>query len=123
MVAVARQVRVMAAHLDCETCGACCVNLPSNRREGAHLWVEIEAGDELLGRKDLKKHVTYDEAGVPHLRMAPDDGRCMALSGGIGRRVTCRIYQARPSPCRRVQAGDELCLRYRAEHGLGRAGR
>ena len=103
--------------VDCQQCGACCVNLPSNQAEGAHLWVEIEPGDGLLGRKDLAKHVTYDEAGVPHLRMAPD-GRCLALSGRIGARVTCRIYHARPSPCRRVNAGDELCLRYRAAHGL-----
>lgn len=107
----------MAAALDCQRCGACCVNLPSNRAEGAHLWVEIEDGDGLLRRSDLKKHVTYDEAGTPHLRMAPD-GRCLALQGGLGRAVSCRIYAARPSPCRRVQAGDELCLRYRAEHGL-----
>lgn len=28
------------------------------------------------------------------------------------------VYGARPSPCRRVQAGDPRCERYRTEHGF-----
>lgn len=104
--------------LDCRTCGACCVNLPSNRAEGFTSWVEIEDGDRILARRDLvRKLVVYDESRVPHLRLAPD-GRCLALRGGLGREVSCAIYHDRPSPCRRVQAGDALCRRYRHEHGL-----
>lgn len=94
------------------------MNLPSNQEIGFDTWVEIRTEDAILGRADLaKKHVVYDAEGVPHLRMAPD-GRCLALKGGLGKRVSCGIYHARPSPCRTVQAGDELCLRYREEHGL-----
>ena len=104
--------------LDCQTCGACCVNLPSNREIGFDTWVEIDGDDAILARADLqKKHVVYDADGVPHLRLAPD-GRCLALRGPLGKRVSCGIYHARPTPCRTVQAGDDLCLRYRAEHGL-----
>lgn len=96
------------------------MNLPSNRAVAFDTWVEIEAGAPLLSRADLaNKHVVYDAEGVPHLRMAPD-GRCLALRGPLGGRVACGIYHARPKPCRTVQAGDELCLRYRAEHGLAR---
>ena len=83
-------------------------------------WVEIADGDELLTRPDLvRKHVTRDADGVPHLRIV-DDGRCLALRGALGRDVSCSIYHHRPSPCRTVQPGDAHCLRYRQEHGLAR---
>lgn len=107
------------AELDCRRCGACCVNLPSNRAEGFTSWVEVAPGDALLARADLvRKHVVVDGEGVAHLRIA-SDGRCLALRGPLGRSVSCAIYHHRPSPCRKVQPGDSLCLRYRAEHGLG----
>ena len=103
---------------DCRTCGACCVNLPENRAEGFVSWVEIAAEDHILVRADLvKKLVVRDAEGVPHLRLA-GDGRCLALRGALGKAVSCAIYHERPSPCRRVQAGDSLCRRYRREHGL-----
>jgi Fe-S-cluster containining protein len=100
------------------------VNLPSNRAEGFTSWVEIDDGDPVLDHPDLvRKLVVLDGEGVPHLRLV-GGGRCAALSGAMGRRVSCRIYGARPSPCRRVQPGDALCERYRTEHGLtGRAER
>lgn len=105
--------------LDCQRCGACCKNLPSNRAEGFGYWVEIAPEDRLLTRADLvRKHVTRDRHGVPHLRLTHDD-RCLALRGAIGGRVSCAIYHHRPSPCRRVQPGDASCLRARAEQGLG----
>lgn len=101
--------------LDCQKCGACCVNLPSNRAEGFAYWVEVSPNDALLRRRDLvRKHVVRDDSGVPHLRLAPD-GRCLALRGPLGD-VSCAIYRERPTPCRRVQPGDAQCLRYRAEH-------
>jgi uncharacterized protein len=102
--------------LDCQRCGACCVNLPANRAEGFPYWVELEPGDRLLTRADLvRKLVVDDPDGVPHLRTAAD-GRCLALRGALGRRVSCAIYHHRPSPCRRVQPGDANCLGYRAAH-------
>jgi Fe-S-cluster containining protein len=92
--------------------------LPSNQLEGFASWVEIEDGDNILSPADLvKKLVVRDADGVPHLCLAAD-GRCMALRGAPGRDVRCAIYSDRPSPCRRVQAGDALCRRYRREHGL-----
>jgi Fe-S-cluster containining protein len=104
--------------LDCQACGACCVNLPSNVAEGFVSWVEIGDDDVILRRTDLvRKLVVRDRDGVPHLRLAPD-GRCAALRGALGRRVRCDVYAERPGPCRRVQPGDRLCERYRREHGL-----
>jgi Fe-S-cluster containining protein len=106
------------AELDCRRCGACCVNLPVNRDEGFIYWVEVADDDALLERADLvAKHVIRDADGIAHLRMAPD-GRCLALRGALGADVRCGIYHQRPTPCRRVQPGDALCLRYRREHGV-----
>ena len=44
--------------------------------------------------------------------------RCVALSGRIGQRVACGIYEWRPSPCREFDAGGDACLRARLRHGL-----
>jgi Fe-S-cluster containining protein len=106
------------SELDCQGCGACCVNLPSNVTEGFASWVEVAPDDAIWRRRDLvRKLVVRDPAGVPHLRLAPD-GRCAALRGAPGRRVWCDIYAERPAPCRKVQPGDRLCERYRREHGI-----
>jgi len=98
---------------DCRACGACCVNLPENAAEGFAWWVEIADDD-----RDVPANLVVQDAdGVPHLRVV-DGWRCIALRGAVGRSVRCAIYHQRPSPCRRVQAGDALCRRYRAAHGL-----
>jgi Fe-S-cluster containining protein len=102
---------------DCQSCGACCKNLPSNREIGFDTWVEVASDDEILQTDLVTKHVFYDAEGVPHLRLAPD-GRCLALHGTVGQRVACGIYQTRPSPCHTVQPGDDHCHQYRAQHGL-----
>jgi uncharacterized protein len=103
---------------DCQSCGACCVNLPSNAAEGFDRWVEVRAGERLLRRIDLvRKLVVADAEGALHLRLAAD-GRCLALRGALGRKVRCDVYALRPRPCRTVQPADPLCLRYRREHGL-----
>ncbi len=104
--------------LDCTRCGACCVNPPENVREGFDEYVEVGPEDALRRRPELLRRHTLEHNGRVHMRLL-DDGRCSALSGGLGRRVRCTIYHARPSPCRRVQAGSELCRRYRRDHGLG----
>ena len=44
--------------------------------------------------------------------------RCAALTGRIGQRVACAIYEWRPSPCREFEAGCDACARARQRHGL-----
>jgi hypothetical protein len=84
--------------------------------EGVKYYVEIERTDGILRRRDLvKKLVVLDDEGVPHLRLG-EDGRCLALAGALGKNVRCTIYHHRPSPCRRVEPGGSLCLRYREDH-------
>lgn len=44
--------------------------------------------------------------------------RCAALSGRIGEKIGCGIYEWRPSPCREFEEGSEACQRARARHRL-----
>lgn len=108
----------MSAALDCLACGACCTNPDENRREGVHEWVELGPRDVILRRRRGERLVVRDAAGVPHLRLDPS-GRCVALRGRIGQRVSCSIYEIRPRACRRVEPGSDRCLQYRRERGLG----
>jgi Fe-S-cluster containining protein len=44
--------------------------------------------------------------------------RCAALTGSVGAKVGCGIYEWRPSPCQEFEEGSEACGRARARHGL-----
>lgn len=44
--------------------------------------------------------------------------RCAALTGTVGDRVACGIYEWRPNPCREFSAEGDACERARARHGL-----
>ena len=44
--------------------------------------------------------------------------RCAALTGRIGERVACGIYEWRPGPCHELEAGSDACQRARSRHGL-----
>lgn len=84
-----------AGELDCQTCGACCV----------------EAGAVILADEDdipgpLVQHVA-------NLRCMATEGtsfRCAALLGTVGRSVGCGIYRRRPEVCRSFDAGSDECL-------------
>jgi uncharacterized protein len=102
---------------DCTRCGACCFNPPENRAEGFLDYIEVFPRDSLRVRPELVRRYTREEDGRMRMRILADH-RCMALAGRLGQRVRCAVYHVRPSPCRRVQAGSELCERYRREQGL-----
>ncbi len=44
--------------------------------------------------------------------------RCAALTGQVGEKAACGIYEWRPSPCREFQAGSQACATARARHGM-----
>ena len=105
--------------LDCQACGACCTNPEENRAEGFRSYLEVERGARLLKKPALlRRYAARGDDGVFHLKIVGADQRCAALLGAVGRRVTCAIYQLRPRGCRLVEAGSDLCLRYRAERGV-----
>jgi uncharacterized protein len=110
----------MSGALDCTRCGACCFNPPENVAEGYAEYVQLERGDAIWKRPELLRRHTVEREGRVHMRLLADQ-RCSALAGGLGGSVRCTIYHARPSPCRRVQAGSELCSKYRRGFDLDAA--
>lgn len=112
-------MRTTFAAFDCLTCGACCTNPDENRRERFVDYVEVADDSPLLSREDLRKrYVVFNADDVPHMRLDPAH-RCVALRGRLGEHVRCAIYPMRPTGCRRVTLGDDRCLQYRRERGLG----
>ena len=105
---------------DCQACGACCCNTARNLSLGDRDYVEVQKTDELFKqRKDLLKQLTVrNDDGLFHLKLIGEEQRCVALDGDIGEGVGCEIYALRPSGCRKVEAGDEECLRARRLHKL-----
>jgi GNAT superfamily N-acetyltransferase len=47
--------------------------------------------------------------------------RCAALTGKLGQKVGCGIYEWRPSPCREFEEGSDACAQARRRHGLQQA--
>ena len=39
--------------------------------------------------------------------------RCAALTGRVGQKASCGIYEWRPSPCREFEDGSDACQRAR----------
>ena len=101
--------------LSCEACGACCTNPDENRRERFTAYVDVAPNSPLL--KKAKRFVVLDSQGHASMRLDPA-GRCSALKGKLGVRVSCQVYKDRPRGCRLVEAGSVRCLQARAERHL-----
>lgn len=84
----------------CLSCGACCAAF-----RVAFYWAEAQPDNPGGVPAELVAPVR------PHvLAMRGTDARephCIALDGVVGQRVSCRIYAARPSPCRELKASFE----------------
>jgi Fe-S-cluster containining protein len=108
---------------DCQACGACCCNTERNRSIGNREYIEVPRTERLyrLHREVLRKLGFRDERGLWHLRLVGDEQRCIALDGEIGRRVVCTIYPTRPVGCKKVQPGDDECMRARQTQRAGLA--
>jgi Fe-S-cluster containining protein len=99
-----------AALHPCLTCGACCASF---RVDFAVEEAEAEGGGVPAG---LCVDVTHSIARMRGTDHSPP--RCAALTGRIGERAACGIYEWRPSPCREFEAGSQACARARRQHGL-----
>lgn len=101
----------------CLSCGACCAAF-----RVAFYWAEAQPENPAGVPADLVAPVR------PHvLAMRGTDARaphCIALDGVVGDQVSCRIYAARPSPCRELKASYEdgthspQCDQARARYAL-----
>ena len=108
----------MAEH-PCLRCGACCAAF----RVAFH-WSQAQPHARDGVPAEWTTPLRHHELAM----RGTDDGhaavRCIALSGTVGVAAQCRIYAARPAPCRDLGAAWEYgepspqCDRARAVHGL-----
>ena len=94
----------------CTRCGACCAcfRVDFSVHEGEDMGGSVPAGLSV----DVNDNI---------LRMRGTDHsppRCAALSGKVGLKAICGIYEWRPSPCREFEEGSDACHRARQRHGL-----
>lgn len=94
----------------CTTCGACCASF---RVDFAVQELDDEGGCVPAGLAVPVNQSLWRLRGTDHL-----PPRCAALTGQLGARVACGIYEWRPSPCHEFAQGSDACLRARSRHGL-----
>lgn len=99
-----------AAEHPCLACGACCASF---RVDFSAFEVDGHGGSVPAG---LAVEVIGDTVRMRGTDHAPP--RCAALTGRIGQRAACGIYEWRPSPCRAFAAGSDACGHARRRHGL-----
>lgn len=99
-----------ASEHPCLSCGACCATFRVD--------FAVEELDELGGSVPAGLAVEVNGStcrmrGTDHVPI-----RCAALTGQVGVKAACGIYEWRPSPCREFAEGSEACQRARARHQL-----
>lgn len=101
----------------CFECGACCVGLRI-----AFYWRECD--DDTPGGVPLEFAQDLTSFYRMMKRTPAPELRCLALRGDPGVRVSCDIYERRPSVCREFPvsfengAAEPRCDRARARHDL-----
>lgn len=99
-----------AAESPCQACGACCASFCVDF--SAFEWAEC-GGPVPAG---LAAEVTPGTCRLRGTDHSPP--RCAALTGRIGERVACGIYEWRPGPCRELEPGGAACELARRRHAL-----
>src|SRR4051794_31671080 len=94
----------------CLRCGACCAAF---RVDFAVEELEARGGTVPAGLAVEVTGTTWRMRGTDHVPM-----RCAALTGRIGERAACGIYEWRPNPCRELEPGSDACAQARVRHGL-----
>ena len=94
----------------CVACGACCA---AYRVDFSVHELMSEGGTVPDGLAHALNGSLARMRGTDH-----SPPRCAALSGRIGERVGCGIYEWRPGPCHELEEGSDACHRARARHGL-----
>ncbi len=100
----------MATTHPCLTCGACCASFRVDFSVCEH---EDHGGRVPAGLAAPVTDSTCRLRGTDH-----SPPRCAALTGQVGVKAACGIYEWRPSPCREFEAGSDACALARARHGL-----
>jgi Fe-S-cluster containining protein len=104
---------------DCQTCGACCVQL-GPWDGNAYVYLDRDEAGEM---RRMGLRVVLTAFGSFCLGAAPHEGAggrpaCVAFTGTLGGRCGCSIYEARPPICREFEVGGPLCREAWEKAGL-----
>jgi uncharacterized protein len=102
----------MIEKLDCTTCGACCA-IDSTIITWAHK--PIENSDENLNFLKINNYIDSYIHGYFQMKTSKNCDRCIALEGTLGEKVSCNVYENRPSVCKNFEIGSKLCLDARSK--------
>lgn len=94
----------------CTACGACCASF---RVDFSVRELLSQGGSVPDGLSVEVNSASCRMRGTDHLPV-----RCAALTGTIGQRVACGIYEWRPNPCRELEPGSDACQQARRRHRL-----
>jgi len=94
----------------CTSCGACCTFF---RVDFSVYEMDFEGGTVPSGLATELNGNTWRMRGTDQVPI-----RCAALTGTVGTKVGCGIYEWRPSPCREFEEGSDACHRARSKRGL-----
>ncbi len=96
---------------ECIKCGACCAFF-----RVSFYWGETNVHSQGTVPVELTTSISPHHVCMKGTERKP--ARCVALTGDVGREVSCSIYEQRSSTCREFEAGTEDCNRARALHGI-----
>lgn len=122
----------------CQTCGACCVQLDTDKWDPFPGWARVTPADaaRLTPRERRGVNKDTDDTGprtrlirsthYGFTRVVPTDPtpsgapvhRCYFLDGKVGGCVSCTIYDRKPEVCTNFTPGEPMCLDARRAFGL-----
>lgn len=97
---------------DCETCGACCAGLVAVPTAPHDDVPDDDCWDVTLGEEGSEYVIDR------YIKRRESDLACKHLWGGVGGKVTCKVYETRPRLCRLFEAGSDRCHALRRAFGL-----
>ena len=112
--------------MNCRTCGACC----SGGLDDSDGYADVTLVDVARLKPSTRRRLVpmrygweyNDGAFATPSKFDEQWGKCCAfLRGTPGRRVSCRIYEDRPTICRKFRPGSRACKDARAQIGLSNA--
>ena len=102
---------------DCRSCGACCGPATDDATHVQLFDVDVKR----LSPAFRRAHVVDGFADNHGLRTKRGSSGtvCVALRGSVGARVSCAIYDRRPTLCELFKPGSKSCLESRRAIGIG----
>jgi Fe-S-cluster containining protein len=89
---------------DCRKCGACC----------SYKWSWPVLKRDLSDAGGIPKSMIRDDYPI----MKTTKNRCIALSGEVGKFVSCTVHDCKPFSCKNFEPGSALCLEARNAAGI-----